>query len=86
MNYIIRNLENVWIIDYINGYYKYDGTDLVDMATMIEHESYLMDEEGYFPFSRQGGSGAFVYLLIRDGEVYRLQRLSDMWSMYHKEE
>lgn len=83
---LYRVSDNVWLIDYINGYYKYDGTDLIDMATMIEHESYLMDEEGYFPFSRQGSSGVFVYLLIRDGEVYRLQRLSDVWSMYQAEE
>ncbi len=70
--------DNVWLIDYINGYYKYDGTDMVDMEHRMEVEGSLMDEEGYFPFERQGGSGVFIYVLIRDGEKYRLQRLDNM--------
>lgn len=73
-----RVSDNVWLIDCINGYYKYDGVDMVDMESRKEVESSLMDEEGYFPFQREGSGGAFIYVLIRDGEKYRLQRLDDM--------
>ena len=78
--------ENVWIIDCINGYYKFDGTDFLDMESYMAVEGFLMDEEGYMPFVRQGSDGVFYYLLIRDGEVYRLQNLQDMWCEYRTEE
>lgn len=73
--------DNVWLIDYINGYYKYTGTDLVDMESYAESEGFLMDEEGYMPFQRQGSGGTFIYVLVREGEKYRLQRLDDMYEL-----
>lgn len=78
--------DNVWLIDYINGYYKFEGVDLVDMETLMEYESSLMDEEGYFPFQRDGSEGVFVYALVKNGDIYRLQRLDDMYTMYQSQE
>ncbi len=68
--------ENMWILPYLNGYYAYEGIDLVSMETVMQHESDIKD--GMVPFVRQGGNGAFQFILVKEGNVYRLQRAMDM--------
>ena len=68
--------ENMWILPYLNGYYAYEGTDLVSMETVMQHESDIKD--GMVPFMRQGGNGTFQFILVKEGNVYRLQRAVNM--------
>ncbi len=68
--------ENMWILPYLNGYYAYEGTDLVSMETVMQHESDIKD--GMVPFMRQGSNGTFQFILVKEGNVYRLQRAVNM--------
>ncbi len=68
--------ENVWILPYLNGYYAYEGNDLVSMDVAKQDTDDMMD--GMVPFIRQGGNGMFQFILVKEGNVYRLQRAMDM--------
>ena len=63
---------------YIDGYYRYEGTDLVTMEQYIEGEPSLKLENGMMPFQRQGSDEVFLYLILQEGDVYRLQRYDSM--------
>lgn len=68
--------ENMWILPYLNGYYAYEGSDLVSMETVMQHESDIKD--GMVPLMRQGSNGTFQFILVKEGNVYRLQRAVNM--------
>ena len=72
-----ENVPGVWILPYLNGYYSYTGTDFVTMETIMENEPELV-KDGMVPFLRQGSEEVFVYILMQEGNVYRLQRAQDM--------
>ena len=60
-------------IEYLNGYYAYEGFDgLASMEERLEYEEATPD--GMLEFSRDGGDVMeFFYLLIEENGVYRLQ-------------
>ena len=70
--------DGIWMLRMIEGYYRYEGTDLVTMEQYVNAESNLQLENGMMPFQRQGSDGVFLYLLLQEGDVYRLQRYESM--------
>lgn len=68
--------ENVWLLDGISGYYEFEGVDFVDMETLLGEETEPKD--GMVRFFAQGSSAAFQYIILREGNVYRLQLADDM--------
>jgi len=69
--------DNMWILPYLNGYYSYTGVDTVSMDIAMNDAKDSM-KNGMVPFIRQGGNGEFQFILIKEGNVYRLQRAVDM--------
>lgn len=67
--------ENMWLLPMLNGYYAYTGTDGVTMETALNGGDVI---NGMVPFFRQGSSESFQFILIKEGNVYRLQRAVDM--------
>lgn len=67
--------ENTWLLPYLNGYYAYEGTDVVTMAVA---KTGGMVQEGMVPLFRQGSDEEFQFILVREGNVYRLQRAIEM--------
>lgn len=78
---IIYLAEDMWLLPYINGYYSYEGIDMGTMEEIMELESDL-SHEGMLPFMRQGSEEAFVYLLVKENSVYRLQRVVDVQKLW----
>ncbi len=74
---LIQITENLWIIPYLEGWYCYDGTDLISYETALK-EAEDIPEDGLVPFVRQGSGSVFAYILMRQNGVYRLQRAEDM--------
>lgn len=72
-----ENVSDVWILPYLNGYYSYIGTDFVSMETVVTEEPNKV-KDGLIPFMRQGDDEVFAYVLMKEGNVYRLQRAMDM--------
>ena len=72
-----ESVPDVWILPYLNGYYSYTGTDFVSMETVVTEEPDRV-KDGLIPFMRQGEEEAFAYVLMKEGNVYRLQRAMDM--------
>jgi hypothetical protein len=68
--------DNMWILPFLNGYYAYEGADLVTMETAMQDAKDMKD--GMVPFMRQGSNGTFQFILVQEGNVYRLQRAVDM--------
>lgn len=60
---IIPGDENIWFIRYIQGAYKYDGTDMMTFEEQAEWTG--IDEDGLIPFFGQGSDGQFYYILIK---------------------
>ena len=80
---IVQIADNIWLVEYLNGYYAYDGSDLVTMEERLEYGE-LDREDGLLPFERQGDDSVFFYLLIEENGVYRLQYFSSMyWDEFH---
>ena len=80
---IVQISDNIWLVEYLNGYYAYDGSDLVTMEERLEYGE-LDREDGLLPFERQGDDSVFFYLLIEENGVYRLQYFSSMyWDEFH---
>lgn len=67
--------ENVWMLEIISGYYAYEGTDMGTMEEVMQHEEV---KDGMIPFMAQGSSNIFQWILIKEGDVYRLQLAHDM--------
>ena len=71
--------EHIWLVPYLNGYYKFDGTDLVSYEYLLEdYGEHAIN--GCVPFMSQGSHSQFWYLLIEKDGVYRLQNFSRMMS------
>lgn len=68
--------ENVWILDIVSGYYEFEGVDFVDMETLLRDE--VEPKDGMVRFFAQGSDAAFQYIIVREGNVYRLQKAQDM--------
>lgn len=75
---LIQISENIWLLRYINGYYEYEGKDLISMEEALELSPDCQREDGLIPFMRQGSYGNFVYFLIKEAGVYRLQYAGEM--------
>lgn len=75
--------EDAWILDYVAGYYEYEGVDLVSMEEALRYE---MTKDGMVPFMSQGSESTLQYILLKEGNVYRLQRYSDMLNLYNRTE
>ena len=76
---LLIEYENGYILSYVNAYYDYDGTDLIDMETALEENN--KKEGDLVPFLRQGSDGVFSYMLMKEGDIYRLQRVGDMLAI-----
>ena len=67
------------MLPYLNGYYKFDGTDLVSYESLLEdYGEYAVND--CVPFMSQGSDSQFWYLLIEKDGVYRLQNFYRMMS------
>lgn len=77
-------IADVWLLPYLNGYYSYTGVDFVSMESIMQEQPELA-QDGMVPFQRQGSEEAFVFVLMKEGNVYRLQRAQDMKEVYLQE-
>lgn len=68
--------ENVWILNGIEGYYSYEGTDMGTMEQVMPYETDIKD--GMLRFLAQGSSSTHQYILIRNDGVYRLELAEEM--------
>ena len=68
--------ENVWLLDIVSGYYEYEGVDFVDMQTLLGET--IESKDGMVRFFAQGSDAAFQYIIVREGNVYRLQLAQNM--------
>lgn len=77
--------ENMWYF-VLNGYYSYEG--LSGPGVSMEQEAFIQPEliepDGLIPFVLQGSEGVFQFVLIKEGNVYRLQRAMGMKKLYEK--
>ena len=80
---IYEGRENTWLLPFLNGYYAYEGTDGVTMATAKTGSTV---KEGMVPLYRQGSDETFQFILMKEGNVYRLQRAVDMGMEVETEE
>lgn len=71
--------NHVWILPDINGYYSYEGMDLVSMDEYTAMEPDL-EKNGMMPFQKQADDGEFIFILMEQDGVYRLQRAQNMIS------
>ena len=69
--------EDMWLIPYLDIYTKYEGMDLILWESYVEHEGQRM-KNGCMPQIREGSGGMFHYILVRDGDVYCLQKANAM--------
>lgn len=72
---IYEGRENTWLLPFLNGYYAYEGTDGVTMTTAKAGGN---TKEGMVPLFRQGSDETFQFVLMKEGNVWRLQRAADM--------
>ena len=73
--------DHVWILPAIDGYYSYEGVDLISMDEYTAMEPDL-EKDGMMPFMKQAEDGEFVLFLMELDGVYRLQRMQGMISGY----
>ncbi|MBO5097786.1 MAG: hypothetical protein J6B96_05680 [Agathobacter sp.] len=81
---IVQIADNIWLVEYFNGYYAYEGIDgVASMSERLEYEE--LSSDGMLKFSVEGGDVMeFFYLLIEENGVYRLQYFSSMyWDEFH---
>lgn len=67
----IKAAEEVWLLPFLEGYYCFEGTDLVSMNVLLETEA---SQNGMVSFAAQGAEETFQFILMRQGDVYRLER------------
>ena len=63
--------ENVWLLKIVKGYYEYEGRDFITMEDALTYENNTKD--GMVKFFAQGSDDAFQYLILKEGNVYRLE-------------
>ncbi len=61
-----------WRLPVLEGYYAFEGIDLVTMENRLKKG--ITDDAGRVPFLAQGSEEVFYFILLREGDVYRLQR------------
>jgi len=65
--------EDIWYF-YPAGYFRYDGPGGI-MGSFEDYAAYAhIMVEGMLPFYSQGSDGAVAFMLMRDGDVYRMQK------------
>lgn len=69
--------EEIWYF-YPDGYFRYDGRGIMGSFEQYASSAYVM-VDGMLPFYSQGSDGAVVFILMRDGDVYRMQKGS-VWG------
>lgn len=75
---VVQISEHMWLVKYLSGYYKYEGTDLVTYEEAVDDYSEEQIIDGCIPIMMQGSNNNFWYLLIEENGVYRLQRFYNM--------
>ncbi len=76
---IIQVSDDMWLVEYIKGYYSYEGSNMGTMEEMID-SGVEVTEDGLIPFFAQGSDDVFIHILIEKDGVYRLQRLQKMMN------
>lgn len=71
--------ENMWILDPLVTI-KYEGRVSFYMFDELEDIGYI-GEDGFAREPQQGSSGMFIHILIREGNVWRMQRLAALKDM-----
>ncbi len=81
---VVQISDHIWLVEYLSGYYAYEGVDLVTMEERLEYDS-SDRTDGLVSFEGDGGgTSEFFYLLIEEDGVYRLQYFSSMyWTDYY---
>lgn len=79
---IVQINDHVWWIKIIQGYYAFDGNNIVTFQEFIDSGVPVVD--GMIKFYAEGGESSFFFLIIKDGDVYRLQRYSDCAAFLNK--
>ncbi|MBQ8813340.1 MAG: hypothetical protein IJZ85_02430 [Lachnospiraceae bacterium] len=65
--------EDIWYF-YPAGYFRYDGPGGI-MGGFEDYAAYAdIMVDGMLPFYSQGSDGAVAFMLMRDGDVYRMQK------------
>lgn len=72
--------EDMWLIEFIQGYYAYDGVYIGGTMQDYIDSGDPVTADGLIPFYGQGSASNFYFLLIEKDGVYRLQRFQDMKS------
>ena len=77
--------ENMWYFT-LEGYYSYEGRSGpgVSMEEAMHAEPELADADGLIPFVMQGSAQMFQFVLIKEGNVYRMQRADGMRMLYEE--
>ena len=75
---IVQISENVWVLRIISGYYEYEGKVLVGGTMEDALEAGGKQKDGMVRFFAQGGDSVFQYIILKEGNVYRIQRAGDM--------
>ena len=73
--------EDMWFF-IPRGNYAFEGAGLLGMT--MEDEIQMWPEgyrDGMIPFQAQGGNSVFLFILMKDEDVYRLQRANGMRQM-----
>ncbi|MBP3610728.1 MAG: M56 family metallopeptidase [Lachnospiraceae bacterium] len=78
--------HGAWILPALDGWYSFEGCDLVSMEERLKEG--VTDEKGRVPFLAVGSDDIFTFILLKEGNVYRLQReaaanrmIEDGWTM-----
>lgn len=74
---LIPHKDGIWIIPLLDVYYCYEGVDFVSWETHMKYNS-ERQKDGLLPLVRQGSEAVFVFVLMEEDGIYRLQRAEDM--------
>ena len=74
--------EDMWYF-IPRGDYAFDGVGLLGMTMADEIQLWPEGyQDGMIPFQAQGGDSVFVFILMKQGDVYRLQRMQGMLKSF----
>ncbi len=76
---LIPLTEDMWLIPFLNGYYAFEGKDMLTMQQFIDMGE-PVTEDGLISFFAQGSDEQYYHILMVKDGVYRLQRLDNMRS------
>lgn len=74
---LVPHKDGIWIIPLLDVYYSYEGVDVVTWETHMKNDS-EWQKDGLLPLVRQGSEAGFVFVLMEEDGIYRLQRAEDM--------